>query len=190
MIDYEYIENQFLDLLESSGLGEIATLLPMPENPDGFQITGEKPTILVCYDMSLFKDKALAYGEVTEDDVHIQLEVHARKLRGENGLYKLLSIIKSAITGQSLKTTLEGGKVVTQGDPISLKEGGFPSPRFKNGFHTYVLIATSKNYFSKDIPEETAALIQQFRLEEQYEGTETVTEVFRIPNEDFPNPNE
>lgn len=164
----EQIENCIVERLKPLEALPDFDVVALPENHKDFERPTIQGRITVAYEMSDFDQgrsgavPALSAGNVVqENEMHFHIAVQARKLRGERGIYDLITKVKKLLLGFQ-----PGGA-----DPMKLVKIGMADTReqaFVEGLWTWVLIFRTVVPEIEEIPEDNDPLLKTTAFDEEF----------------------
>lgn len=93
----EQLEAALVEIIEAKGV----PARPFPEKPEGYFPEADPGEVLVRYEGEKPRKRDMS-GVVIERDILLEIVVVSRQLRGENGLYSWLEMLKAQFEGYTL----------------------------------------------------------------------------------------
>lgn len=78
---------------------DVADVLAMPEDDNGFKRPMQKGKVVVAYQLSEYKDTLSTLPIQQPESVEVVITLQSRTLRGTFGIYNLFKLVKQAVLG-------------------------------------------------------------------------------------------
>lgn len=163
-MNYATLQTQIatrLGELNTNPLAPVVDVVVLPENEADYKrsIDHAKPRITVAYTGSEFGTGKNDFNSFTIDDVaqeetvNVQIEIHAKKLYGNTGLYAVLNAAQALLLGFS----------PTHCDKLHFRRSQLQ--KTEDGLFFFVLECVVKTYALQPDPTTTAVLVTQINYQ-------------------------
>jgi hypothetical protein len=137
MFQYDQVETAVVNRLATT-LADFAVVKELPENTKDIDtlfkqaLGGNKTMILVAYTGSDFDQSGSINIISQNENVNILLNLQSNKLRGNNGIYNVISLVKKQIQGFKF----------TNGSRFRLKSVDYDDRNVQDGLFSYNVVFT------------------------------------------------